>query len=80
MSNDAEINAKIDHRKHIYLLLQNVDRIFEILGSIYIMMKRKKEKNISQTYVRFYEKISKIFMLILTLMLIAFVYYFYVYV
>lgn len=79
MSTDDEVNAQLDHRKHIYLLLQNVDRIFEIMTNIYVMLKRKKERNCPPFYAKFYMKLNKMMMFMLTGFLITLTYYFYIF-
>jgi len=81
MSNDEEIKTlKLNKRKNIYMILQNIDKVFLSLNNVYNKIKdRDNTKKISKSNIIF-EKLSKMWLFIVTLLIIFGCYYFYIYV
>jgi hypothetical protein len=81
MSNDEELNKfKINKRKNLYMVLQNIDNLFFSLNNVYHKLKEREDRKNISFFSQFIEKFCKNILFILTLLIICGGYYFYIYV
>lgn len=81
MSNEDELKKiKLNNRKYLYLLLQNIEEVFTALGNVYRKLRESEENNKTTLYNKIFEKFSKLLLFTSVLIVFGFSYYFYIYV
>lgn len=81
MSNDEELlKLKLNRRKQMYLILSNIDRVFEALTNVYEKLGEKEKYKYINSISKLIEKGLKLLLFACTVTIIVICYYFYVYV